>query len=126
MDVPQEVENVAWYSPGARPGAPGNAVFSGHFDDYKQEPAVFWRLNELRVGEVVTVVDEFGAERRFEVIGTEIYRYDQAPLLRIFGPDQTANLNLITCNGIWDSNAWNYDKRLVVYTRAFDEGAVLP
>ncbi|MGH2544067.1 MAG: sortase domain-containing protein, partial [Ardenticatenaceae bacterium] len=107
MGVPEAVENVAWYQPGVRPGEPGNAAVSGHLDDYKQDPAVFWRLNELSAGQIVTIVDEYGTERHFEVIGKEIYPYDQAPLLRIFGPAESANLNLITCNGIWDSNAWN-------------------
>lgn len=116
MDVPDAVENVAWYSPGVAPGQMGNAVFSGHLDDYKQDPAVFWRLNDLEPGDIVTVVDVDGIERQFVVTGKEVYPYDQAPLARIFGASISADLNLITCNGIWNENAWNYDKRLVVYT----------
>ncbi len=117
MAVPEGVQNVAWYSRGVAPGQAGNAVFSGHLDDYKQDPAVFWRLGELEAGDLVIVTDENGQERRFAVTGKEVYDHDQAPMGRIFGGDLAADLNLITCNGIWDSNAWNYDKRLVVYTR---------
>ena len=117
MDVPENVHSVGWYNLGARPGEMGNAVLSGHFDDYKQDPAVFWRLHELVVGDLVMVRDAQGREHRYEVIGQEIYPFNQAPLSRIFGLSTSHNLNLITCNGTWDENAWNYDKRLVVYTR---------
>ncbi|HEX8684360.1 MAG TPA: class F sortase [Ardenticatenaceae bacterium] len=118
MDVPQGVMNVGWYNLGARPGQVGNAVMSGHLDDYKGDAAVFWRLNELQVGDIVMVADANGREYRYEVIDKETYRFDDpVPLNRIFGYSVTSNLNLITCNGTWDRNARNYDKRLVVYTR---------
>ncbi len=117
MDVPQGVQNVAWYNLGARPGEAGNTVLSGHLDDYKQDPAVFWRLNELEPGDQISVTDAQGVTHTFEVTGKELYAYDQAPLNRIFGFSLTSNLNLITCNGTWDSNALNYDQRLVVYSR---------
>lgn len=116
MDVPQGVMNVAWYNPGVAPGQPGNAVFSGHFDDYKQDPAVFWRLDELEVGDEVVATDASGNVYRYQVTGKELYRYDQAPLNRIFGYSINANLNLITCNGTWDQANRNYDQRLVIYT----------
>src|SRR5687768_1091778 len=39
MDVPQDVNNVAWYKLGPLPGQPGNAVLAGHLDS-KTGPAV--------------------------------------------------------------------------------------
>lgn len=121
MAAPEAVEQVAWFAPGTRPGAMGNAVLSGHLDDYKQDPAVFWRLHELVAGDEVIVVDTEGSRYRFEVLGQELYHHEQAPLERIFGYTIQHNLNLITCNGTWDANALNYDRRLVVYTRLIEE-----
>lgn len=117
MGVPERVENVAWYSLGPQPGEAGNAVLSGHLDDYKGDPAVFWGLNELQPGDTIIVIDAAGNSRQFQVTGKESYAFDQAPLDRIFGSSFTSNLNLITCDGTWDQNARNYDRRLVVYSR---------
>lgn len=117
MAVPDQVERVAWYRLGPRPGEQGNAVLSGHLDNYLQEPAVFWRLHELEVGDEVIVIDEADRRYTFEVVGKERYQYDGAPLERIFGFTIRQALNLITCEGIWDEQSENYDQRLVLYTR---------
>ncbi|MBA3532641.1 MAG: class F sortase [Ardenticatenales bacterium] len=121
VDVPRGVMNAAWYNLLARPGEVGNAIMTGHLDDYKSQPAVFWRLNELRVGDAILVVDADGQTHRFEVLDKAIYGYnDPAPMEQIYGFTLKRNLNIITCNGTWDAKNWNYDKRLVIYARAVD------
>lgn len=117
MGVPERVENVAWYELGATPGELGSVVISGHLDDYRGDPAVFWALNTLQPGDEITLHDGQGNTVRYEVTGTEIYPFDQAPIDRIFLSKFEGKLSLITCNGTWDKNARNYDKRLVVYSR---------
>jgi sortase (surface protein transpeptidase) len=122
MDVPQEVENAAWWNLGPLPGAPGNAVISGHLDTYLQEPAVFWRLRELEPGDTLSVRDARGIDHTFEVVNSEVYAHDQVPLDIIFGDAVRVrpNLILITCEGTWDSGARNYDQRFVVYAKAVE------
>jgi sortase A len=120
MDVPRAAQNVAWYNLGAYPGDAGNAVLSGHLDDRGGAPAVFWRLDELEPGDLVIVVDSAGRSQRFEVTRKESYPFDQAPLQEIFGFTLSRNLNLITCEGVWDRANRNYDRRLVVYTRLLE------
>jgi sortase (surface protein transpeptidase) len=115
MDVPKSYDTVGWYNLGVRPGQPGNAVMAGHLDS-KTGPAIFWRLKELRPGDEITVVSDDGLERRFIVQRLENYRYDQAPLERIFGTSSEFALNLITCGGSFDRRSQNYDQRLVVFT----------
>ncbi len=119
MDVPQEVDNAAWWNLGPLPGAGGNAVISGHLDTYLQEPAVFWRLRELLPGDTITVRDARGVDRVFEVVNSEVYEHDQVPLDIIFGDAVRIrpNLILITCEGVWDTDARNYDQRFVVYAK---------
>lgn len=118
MDVPKAWENVAWFEPGYEPGATGNAVMAGHLDtdDPNNPCAVFCYLNKIDKGDEVAVQDETGKMTRFRVTKVELFDADNAPLYEIFGPSDTAGLNLITCDGAWDQNAQQYDKRLVVFT----------
>jgi sortase A len=116
MGVPEDVDNVAWYEPGTTPGQQGNAVISGHLDDPKG-PTVFWNLRKLKVNDQVIVVDAAGIKHTFAVIGKESYSDDSAPLDQIFGFDLERDLNLITCDGVWNNKAHQYTQRLVVYTR---------
>lgn len=116
MGVPADVDNVAWYEPGTTPGEQGNAVISGHLDDPKG-PTVFWNLRKLKVNDQVIVVDAAGIKHTFAVIGKESYADDKAPLDQIFGFDLERDLNLITCDGVWNNKAHQYTQRLVVYTR---------
>lgn len=116
VGVPQEKENVAWYSLGVAPGEQGNAVIAGHLDD-KVGPAIFWRLRELEPGDTIIVIDSEGVERTFVVTEVASYRWDEAPLARIFGFDLERDLNLITCAGQFSRRDANYSRRLVVYTR---------
>jgi sortase (surface protein transpeptidase) len=118
VDVPRGVMNAAWWQDGPIPGNPGNSIVVGHFDDFRGDPAVFWDLHRLQVGERLTVVDSNGAEKTFEVIEVAVYRFDDLSVMdKIYGPTFARQLNIITCNGTWDASARNYDKRLVVYTR---------
>jgi sortase A len=115
MDVPQEWENVAWYEPGTVPGDVGNSVIAGHYDSYT-DPAVFFDLNELEVGDIVRVITEDREELEFEVTELELVHVDEADTSKIFGETDERNLNLITCEGAWDPDAGMYDERLIVYT----------
>ncbi len=116
MGVPKHVDNVAWYAPGTTPGEQGNAVISGHLDDPKG-PAVFWNLRKLKVNDQIIVIDAAGINHTFAVLGKESYSEATAPLDKIFGFDLERDLNLITCDGVWNSKAHQYTQRLVVYTR---------
>jgi LPXTG-site transpeptidase (sortase) family protein len=116
MDTPFRPENVAWYKPGARVADRGNSVISGHLDYAGVGPVVFWNLNKLRPGDLVYVTTSMNKKYTFRVTDSETYLVNNAPLERIFGDSSTANLNLITCNGIFDRGSASYDRRLVVYT----------
>jgi len=116
MGLPKGYDTVAWYMLGPRPGEKGNAAIAGHLDS-TTGPAVFWRLRQLQVGDKVYVYSTDNVEREFEVIAKETYPDGQAPIMRIFGPAEQRNLNLITCVGVFDRAAHNYSDRLVVYTQ---------
>jgi len=118
MDVPQDWMNVAWYENGPLPGATGNAVIAGHLDSSTGAPAVFWMLNRLAPGDQVTVTFDSGA--RFTFVVQELVEYDHDAegevIDTVFGDALAPNLNLVTCQGVWDYGNGTYDKRLVVFT----------
>lgn len=116
VDVPSNYANVAWFKLGAKPGERGNAIIDGHVDS-PTAAAVFYNLKKLKVGDRIVVVGEKDQQKVFEVFETAAYPYNQAPLERIFGPSEAAQLILITCTGTFDRTTANYDQRFVVYTR---------
>ena len=115
MGTPNNPWNVAWYNRGPFPGKAGNAVLAGHVDWWTTGPAVFWDLRKLKIGSVIQVVDNQNATRTFVVNDIKAYNDTNAPLTRIFGPADSANLNLITCTGDFDRASGHYNQRLVVY-----------
>ncbi|HLY67145.1 MAG TPA: class F sortase [Chloroflexota bacterium] len=116
MDVPKQWNDVGWFDQGYLPGQQGHAVIAGHLDS-TTDKAVFWELNKLKPGDQVIVDENDGSQLTFDVTGSDVYPYNQAPLQQIFGPADTPMLNLITCNGTFDQGSKNYDKRLVVHTK---------
>ncbi len=117
MATPSDPHNVAWYSLGPMPGAIGNAVIAGHLDLANGKPAAFWKLNQLKVGDVVQVILSDDSTLTFAVERLASYPDGQAPLEEIFGFRAEPYLNLITCAGSWNKTAGAYTKRLVAYTR---------
>jgi sortase (surface protein transpeptidase) len=119
MDEPDEWDEVAWFQYGFFPGAPGNAVIAGHLDS-DTGPAIFAGLYLMELGDEVHVTGEDGEELTFRVIDIERVAAEDAPLDRIFGPSDTPQLNLITCEGHFDPEEEDYDHRLIVYTELVD------
>lgn len=55
-------------------------------------------------------------ERRYHAV-REIRTYEkESDTTEIFNSKEGAHLNLITCNGNWESSQATYDKRLVVFS----------
>lgn len=116
MDVPKNVDNVAWYNLGYKPGEEGNAVLAGHLDDREGKPAVFYNLESLQRGDEVDVVDEDGKVFKFIVTRRAIYDDAKFPIEEVFISSGKAQLVLITCTGTYSPLAKNYSQRIVVYS----------
>ncbi len=119
MEVPTKSQwsDVGWYRNGTIPGAMGSAVIDGHLDTNTGAPAVFWKLNALSVGDMVTVQDGAGRKAQFRVFKLQNYSINQAPLDQIFARKDGVYLNLITCAGSWDYSQNQFQQRLVVFTQ---------
>jgi sortase A len=116
MQVPNNGTDVGWYDFSTVPGMPGNAVLSGHLDTATSPTAVFRRLNELKQGAEMSVIEN-GKKIDFDVFWTRSWPDETAPLALILGSAPSPTLTLITCSGTFDRTNRNYTERLVVRSK---------
>ena len=116
MGIPNNFKDVGWYRYGTVPGQLGSAVMDGHVDNGLALGGVFKHLGDIEVGDDVYVIAKDGSKLHFIVRGIETYPYTGGPIERIFGANDVARLNLITCVGTWIQGDQTYADRLVVYT----------
>lgn len=114
MEVPSSSDEVGWFKLGPRPGEKGSAVMAGHFDAKNGEAGVFNDLDKLKAGDKLYVEDEGGGTTAFVVRESRIY--DPGYADEVFNQNYGAQLNLITCDGVWVGDKKSYSKRLVVFT----------
>jgi hypothetical protein len=119
MEVPEDFARAGWFTGGPTPGASGPAVIAGHVDS-RTGPAVFFRLRELKAGDVVTVLLTGGRQARFVVDGVALYSKVDFPTEAVFGPVPGVALRLITCGGSFDRLARSYRSNVVVYASEHD------
>ncbi len=115
MGIPDNYTDVGWFNRGAKPGEVGNAVMAGHLDTYWWTPGVFRNLHQLTAGDDI-YVNENGKTLHFRVTDKKIYDEHSTNLSEIFGKTDKRKLNLITCNGTWNSTVKRYNERLVVFS----------
>jgi sortase (surface protein transpeptidase) len=114
VQEPTRWEVAGWYAPGTRPGDPGSAVILGHVDS-KRGPAVFFRLRQLRRGDMVTIGRADGSSVRFVVERIEQYPKDRFPTDAVYYPTLTPALRLVTCGGEFDATAGRYRSNVIVF-----------
>lgn len=116
MDTPKDINNVAWYNLGPRPGDIGSAVIAGHYGWKDGKSSVFDNLYKLQIGDKIYIENEKGKVISFIV--RKIQKYDSgADAFDVFSSsDGKEHLNLITCLGTWNKTLKSYSKRLVIFT----------
>lgn len=116
LGVPKGPATVGWYLNGPRPGDVGSAVIDGHFGWAHGIPAVFDNLHTLQAGDAIIVVDDHGDETHFSVRKLQTYGVGQIVPEIFYSFDAGVHLNLITCEGAWNSLTKSYANRLVVFS----------
>ena len=114
MDSPKNKDDVGYYDFSPRPGYGGNTVLSGHVDWFTGETGVFWDLKKLVAGDELAIVLGDGTRYRYRVSETQLYDGQSAQVEEIIGPTPSEAVTLITCEGVFDRSAAEYDKRRVV------------
>lgn len=119
MEVPSTIVDVGWFKLGSRPGDKGSAVISGHVDGKNGEAAIFTNLYKLKKGDRLSIEDDTG--RTISFIVRESRTYTPGYAEEVFSLNDSAHLNLVTCDGVWDTNKKIYTKRLVVFADIINE-----
>jgi sortase (surface protein transpeptidase) len=115
MQTPRVWQNTGWYKPGPEPGERGPAVITGHVDS-TGGPAVFYRLRDLRRGELISIRRADGSMVRFRVEGLERWPKSEFPTRRVFGrKPRLSVLRLVTCSGSFDRSTGHYVDNTIVY-----------
>ena len=116
MDVPLNMVDVGWYNGGPVPGEPGSSVIDGHLG--VNEYGVFGSLYQLKVGDLINIIDEKKQVITFRVRETKVYPRNEQPV-EVFSSSQgdiIPHLNLITCDGKYNRNTGGTPNRLVVFS----------
>ena len=114
MATPSNFTDTSWYKDGGHPGAEGNAVFAGHVNNALTTAGVFGHLNQVHLGDYVTVSNKEGRTLLYKVTAIDQYPADEAPADSIFAATGPSQIILITCDGDWVPAQKSFDKRLVI------------
>ncbi|MDQ3239400.1 MAG: class F sortase [bacterium] len=117
MEVPSNNTDVGWFKFGPPPGQIGSAVITGHYDGENGATGIFEKLHTLQKGDKIYIKDTEGQVTNFTVRETRKYNPD-ADASEVFNQTESSHLNLITCDGSWETAQNSYSKRLVVFTDA--------
>lgn len=114
LATPKGWDNVGWYRYGAHPGEPKNMIINGHYDNNFGNPAAFWKLKGINVGDVVEVKDGYGRIFTYKVLESFYVDINDPSRLKVLDDiEETSTLTLITCGGVWQYGV-GYSQRLVV------------
>ena len=116
MGVPKGPAEVAWFELGPRPGDVGSAVIDGHSGWKDGIPAVFDDLHKLQAGDKIYIEHENGVNNAFVVRESKLYDPGADAIDVFTSQDGKSHLNLITCEGVWNTVTKSRSKRLVVFT----------
>ncbi len=110
---PRTTEVTGWFAAGPVPGTIGPALLAGHVDS-RAGPGVFYRLAELRRGDVVTVDRADRTSVSFVVDSTRRVRKTAFPTELVYSPKPVAMLRLVTCGGSFDPGARSYLENIII------------
>lgn len=125
MDVPLGSKNVAWFALGPHPGDIGSAVIGGHFGIRNGVPFVFYKLDKLKIGDKIYILNDKTETLVFIVRSIKLFDRNSDATTVFTSNDGLAHLNLITCEGIWNQVNGSYPQRRVVFTDAISSDGVV-
>jgi len=120
LSVPQNPDDVGWWSEGPRPGGEGANLVGGHVDS-KAGPAVFARLKDMVPGDLVTVDRADQTSAVFQVVGKASYPRDAFPDDVVYRVSGKPSLHLVTCDR-FDASVGHNTANLVVFADLVSSG----
>lgn len=114
LEVPSDFAQTGWFTGRAAPGEFGPSIVVGHVDS-KAGPAVFFRLRELEVGDVVHIERSDGLVAYFRVTDKILVDKDEFPTEEVYGSTDGPELRLVTCGGEFNRSAGSYVGNVIVF-----------
>ena len=114
IEVPDRFDIAGWYKRAPTPGEIGPAIILGHVDNY-WGPAVFYRLGELKAGDIIEIDRVDNTSLKFRVEAVKQFPQDNFPTQEVYGNIDHAGLRLITCSGQFNQASDNYTHNTVVF-----------
>ena len=114
LQVPASAAVAGWYTGSPRPGAIGPAIIAGHIDS-DNGPGVFFRLRELKPGNLIYVRRSDGSLAVFRVTSVRTFAKARFPAAQVYGPVPNSQLRLITCGGTFDRATGHYLSNVVAF-----------
>ena len=112
---PLDDHNLAgWYKYGPAPGQRGASVILGHVDSITGI-SVFFRLKQLRPGELIYLTLTDGKTATFTVDGVQKAAKSAFPTRAVYGKLAYPALRLITCGGAFDPGTGHYADNIIAY-----------
>lgn len=119
LETPDAYDVAGWYKYSPTPGQIGPSVIVGHVDNYKG-PAIFYRLKDLKAGDILEVTRANGSVVKFKVDGVQQFQQDNFPTAQVYGNIKYAGLRLITCGGQFNRSTGEYLANTVVFASKTD------
>jgi sortase (surface protein transpeptidase) len=114
IQTPSNFDIAGWYNGSPTPGELGPSVIVGHVDSV-DGIAVFFRLRELKVDDVIQVDRTDGTTANFKVTDVKQLPQDSFPTQQVYGNINYAGIRLITCGGTFNTMTHEYGDNTVVY-----------
>lgn len=121
MEVPKKASDVGWFQEKIKPGQWGAAILVGHYDTPSGRPAIFYHIKKLVAGDEVIILTNLGERFVFKVDKILSQSYKTFPKDLVYGNFTGRELRLITCDGVWNPQEKSYSRRLVVFTKLWQE-----
>jgi hypothetical protein len=114
VDVPDDPQQLGWWSDGARAGATtGSVVVVGHVDSWSAGRGALFHLESVPIGARATVETPRGPVH-YRIVGRRVYQKQTLPS-SVFARHGAPRLVLITCGGPFDRTTRHYADNVVVY-----------
>ncbi len=115
LEVPEDYSKAGWFTQGSYPGDLGGppALIVGHVDN-EEGPAVFYALDQLKIGDEILVGRDDGSTAVFVVYDGQQFPKESLPTEEIYGDRDGSEVVLITCTGEFNAEAGSYLDNYVV------------
>ena len=114
LEVPTDFNQTGWFTEGPEPGETGAAVIVGHLESLSG-PGVFYRLRDLRVGQVISIRLRDRSVVRYVVDSMLRVSKSRFPTGRVYAHTKKPTLRLITCAGTMNPSTGYHPDNYIVF-----------